>query len=97
MEDESSEIHGYMEHSAGCTQEALSRFMSGKGNPSAGLKMLSRWHNTDWSGGFALYETDNPSLLYENSAAWADVLEIHGNTVLEDAEVGPVLARVFGK
>ncbi len=81
----------------GCTQEAVGRFMAGKGNPPAGLTLLGRWHNSDGSGGFALYETDNPSLLYESSAGWTDVLEIHGYTVLEDAEVGPVLARVFGK
>jgi hypothetical protein len=71
--------------------------MAGKGGPAEGTKLLGRWHNTDWSGGFALIESDNPSSLYEGSVAWADVLEFHGHTVVEDAEAGAVLAKLFGK
>lgn len=81
----------------GCVQEAAGRFLSGKGALPAGAKLLGRWHATDGSCGFSLIETDNPSALYENAAQWMDVLEIHSHTVLEDAEAGPVLAKVFGK
>jgi hypothetical protein len=81
----------------GCVKEAVSRFLAGKAALPEGAKLLGRWHNTDGSGGFALIETDNPSALYENSAVWMDVLEMHGNTVLDDAEVAPLLAKVFGK
>ena len=80
----------------GCVKEAVSRFLAGKGALPEGAKLLGRWHNTDGSGGFTLVETDNPSALYENSAVWTDVLEIESHTVLDDAEVAPLLAKVFG-
>lgn len=79
----------------GCTHEAVNRFLAGKAQPPAGVKILGRWHKADSSGGYTLMESDNPTLLFEFSAAWGDVLETHSTLVLEDAEAGPVLAKVF--
>jgi len=79
----------------GAAKEAVARFLAGQGNPPPGVKLLGRWHKTDMSGGFTLAESDNPSALYESAAQWADILEIHGNAVIEDAEAGPILAKVF--
>ena len=81
----------------GCVPEAVSRFLSGKATPPAGVKMLGRWHKTDSSGGYTLLETDNPDALYAFSASWADVLETHNTVVIEDAEAAPVLTTIFGK
>jgi Protein of unknown function (DUF3303) len=81
----------------GCVQEAASRFLAGKATVPHGAKLLGRWHKADGSGGVSLVETDNPSLLYENAAEWMDVLEIQSHAVVEDAEAGPILAKVFGK
>lgn len=81
----------------GCVPEAVKRFLGGKGTPPAGVKLLGRWHKTDGSGGYALYETDNPALLYEYAATWIEVLENHSTTVIEDAEAGAALAKVFGR
>lgn len=82
---------------AGCLPEAAKRFLDGKATPPASLKLLGRWHNTDGSGGYSLFESDNPTAMYEFSAYWADLLEIHSTSVIEDAELGPALVRVFGK
>lgn len=81
----------------GAVKEAVGRFMAGKATPPAGIKALGRWHKTDGSGGFGLYETDNPAALSEFTAAWVDLLEIHQFLVIEDAEFGAVAAKVFGK
>ena len=81
----------------GAVKEAVNRFLTTGGSPTEGLKLLGRWHKTDSSGGFALYETDNSSAIAANSAFWTDVLETHDNVVIEDAEMAPVLAKVFGK
>lgn len=51
----------------------------------------------DLSGVIALYETSNPGAFYESAAVWADVLEIHTLPVIEDADAGPILAKVFKK
>jgi Protein of unknown function (DUF3303) len=81
----------------GAVKEAVGRFLAGKAAPPEGVKLLGRWHKTDCSGGFALYETDSPAALFTASAEWTDVLESHDSLVVEDAEAGPVLAKVFGK
>jgi hypothetical protein len=81
----------------GCVPEAVSRFLSGKATPTTGIKILGRWHKTDSSGGYTLFETDNPAALFEFAASWADVLETHSSLVIEDAEAGSALAKVYGK
>ncbi len=81
----------------GCRNEAIQRFLSGKGAPPAGVTMLGRWHGTDLSIGFTLYESNNPAALYEAAAMWSDLLELRSHTVIEDAEAGAVLAKVAGK
>jgi Protein of unknown function (DUF3303) len=79
----------------GCTKEATGRFLAGQANPPAGVKIVGRWHKTDASGGYTLMESDNPAAMFEFAASWSDVLELHSNLVLEDAEAGPVLAKIF--
>lgn len=79
----------------GCVPEAARRFLAGKATPPPGIKILGRWHKTGGSGGFTLSETDNPALLYEFAASWIDVLENHSNVLIEDAEAGPALAKIF--
>jgi hypothetical protein len=81
----------------GCVPEATSRFLSGKATPPAGVKLLGRWHKTDASGGFSLFETDDPTALYEFAASWSDVLELQSTLVIEDADAGPVLGKIYGK
>jgi hypothetical protein len=82
---------------AGTLKEAVDRFLDGQGQPPDGVALLGRWHKADCSGGFALYESSNPGALFESAAVWADVLEIRVAPVIEDAEVGPIFARVFKK
>ena len=79
----------------GATKEAVARFLAGQGAPPAGVKLLGRWHKADLSGGYSLTESESPAALYESAAEWTDVLEIHGCVVIEDAEAGPILAKVF--
>lgn len=79
----------------GCVPDAVKRFLSGQVKEPQGLKLLGRWHKTDGSGGYALYELDNPASAYQLSAAWMDVLESHSSVVIEDAEAGPILAKLF--
>jgi hypothetical protein len=81
----------------GCVAEAVQRFLGGKAIPPAGVKILGRWHKSDASGGYTLFETDDPVKLYEFAASWTDVLENHSTLVIEDAEAEAALGKVFGK
>jgi hypothetical protein len=80
----------------GTLREAVSRFLSGKAAPPAGVTLMGRWHSIDCSHGFTLYESDNPAAVYEAAAVWAEMLDIEIVAVIDDAEAGPVLAKVFG-
>lgn len=79
----------------GAMKEAVDRFLAGQAQPPAGVTLLGRWHNIDCSGGFSLFESDNPAALYEGAAVWADLLDLNTVMVVEDAVAGPVLAKVF--
>ena len=81
----------------GVIPEAAERFLAGGGEPDAGVKLLGRWHNVDCSGGYALYETDDPVALYRGAAKWADLLELTNVAVIEDSAAGPALASIFKK
>ena len=79
----------------GALKTAVDRFLAGEAAPRKGVTLLGRWFKVDSSGGASLYETDNPSALFEGAAAWTDLLDIHTSPVIEDAEAGAVMVKVF--
>jgi hypothetical protein len=81
----------------GTLKEAAHRFLAGQAEPGEGVTLLGRWNKADCSGGYVLFETNNPGAIYESPIRFADVLEIHAVPVIENAEAGPVLAKVFQK
>ena len=81
----------------GALKEAVARFLATQGAPAPGVTLLGRWHKADCIVGFSLFETNNPAAFFEGAATWTDVLEVHSHVVIEDAEAGPVMAKIFGK
>lgn len=81
----------------GVRKEAVDRFLAGQAAPKEGVTLLGRWHKADCSGGYTLVESTNPLALFEDAAIWADVLDLHTTVVLDDEEVGPIVAKVRGK
>ena len=81
----------------GMIPDAATRFLAGEGTPDPGTTLLGRWHNADLSGGFALYETNDPAALYRGALKWADLLEINTVPVIEDADAGAALANQYKK
>jgi Protein of unknown function (DUF3303) len=79
----------------GAHREAVNRFLAGGGLPPEGVTLLGRWHKVDTSGGFSLYETNDPAALFASAAAWAELLEIESSVVVEDSDAAPALAKVF--
>lgn len=74
--------------------EVVRRFKAGQAVPAEGVTMLGRWQSTDFSVGFALYETDNPAALAAGASKWADVLTIQHHLVIEDRELAPILGAL---
>jgi hypothetical protein len=81
----------------GVIPEAARRFVTGKAAPPPGITVLGRWHKADVSGGVTLYESNEATAMYAFAAEWAPFLESHTVPVIEDAEAGPILARLYGQ
>ena len=81
----------------GSVKSAAEQFLAGGGGEPEGVTLLGRWHNVDCSGGFSLYESNNPAALHLGAAKWADLLELNTVAVIEDAAAGPNLAATFKK
>ena len=81
----------------GALSEAAARFLAGEAAPEPGTTILGRWHNIDLSGGFLLFETNDPAAMYRGALKWADVLELNTVPVVEDADAGAALAGRFKK
>ena len=81
----------------GAIPEVVKRFLSGDAAPPDGVTHLGRWHKMDFTGGFSLLETEDPTALYRHVARWSLALEFEMFPVIEDAQVAPILASVFGK
>ncbi len=77
--------------------EVIARFLSTGAPGPKGVKLIGRWHKSDMSGGFTLVESNDQKAVYESSAEWADLIEIHSSLVVEDAAAGAVLSKLFKK
>ncbi len=81
----------------GAHSGAAKAFLAGGGAPPPeGVKILGRWHAADGSGGFSLFETDDPATAYEHALEWSEFLSITTVPVLDDEQIGPILAKVYG-
>ena len=73
--------------------EAIARFLKTGGQPPKGVKLLGRWTSADFSKGYDLLESDDPSALTELALQWSDLTEMNVVPVVEDRELGEVLKK----
>lgn len=73
--------------------EAIRRFRETGGQPPAGAKLLGRWTQADFMGGYVLLETDDAKALTQFSLMWSDLMELEIIPVLDDQELVDVLAK----
>ena len=73
--------------------EAISRFMKTGGQPPKGVKLLGRWTRADFSQGYDLLETEDPTALTEMALQWSDLMRLEIVPVLEDKDLSEVLKR----
>ena len=55
--------------------------------------MLSRYHNVDGSGGFAICETDNGGALTNWALDWNGLIDIKVTAIVDDETIGGVLGQ----
>lgn len=73
-------------------EAAVARFKETGGLPPEGCKMVGRWHSATMGGGFTLAEADSVEAVAMWAHKWADLLSFDVTPVLDDEQVGKVLA-----
>ena len=65
--------------------------MATGGMPPDNVKMVSRYHNIDGSGGFAICETDDAGALGSWALDWNGLLDIKITAIMDDETISSVL------
>lgn len=76
-------------------RDSVGRFLKTGGQPPAGVTLLGRWHGMNGKG-VAIVEADDSKALFAYMAEWLEVIPIEATPLVEDAEAGEVLARIYG-
>ena len=71
------------------------KYMATGGMPPDGVKLLSRYHNLDGTGGFAVVESSDPTALANWALDWNGLIEIKITAIMDDETIGGVLGKKF--
>lgn len=82
-------------HTPAARDVTIKQFMATGGMPPAGIDMLSRYHNLDGTGGFAICQSTDASALASWALDWNGLIEIKIVPIMDDETISGVLgARV---
>ena len=62
---------------------------------SEGVELLSRYHNLDGTGGFAILESTNPAALADYALDWNGLIKIEITPIMDDETISTVLPKHF--
>lgn len=79
-------------HTTHNRNETITKFLATGGMPPEEVEMLSRYHNLDGSGGFAICQTDNSAALASWALDWNGLIEIQIIPIMNDETASAVLA-----
>jgi len=71
-------------HTTHARDTVIKKFLATGGMPPEGVQMLSRYHNLDGSGGFAVCETDNAGALADWALDWNGLIDIKITAIMDD-------------
>ena len=83
-------------HSPTARDATIKKFMETGGMPPDGETMLSRYHNVDGTGGFAIVESDSPAALADYALDWNGMIQINITPLMDDETISGVLGKKFG-
>ena len=61
-------------HSPEARDKTIEQFMKTGGMPPENIELLSRYHNLDGTGGFAILESTNPAALADFALDWNSLI-----------------------
>ena len=82
-------------HTPEARDATVRKFMATGGMPPDGVEMLSRYHNLDGTGGFAILDSTNAAALADYALDWNDLIKIEIIPIMDDETIGAVLPKHF--
>jgi hypothetical protein len=82
-------------HTPAARDVTIKQFMATGGMPPAGIDMLSRYHNLDGTGGFAICQSTDASALASWALDWNGLIEIKIVPIMDDETISGVLRPRF--
>ena len=83
-------------HTPEARDTTIKQFMATGGMPPAGVSMLSRYHNLDGTGGFAILDTTDSAALADYALDWNGLIKIEITAIMDDETISSVLPKHFG-
>ena len=83
-------------HRPEARDETIKQFMETGGMPPTGIELLSRYHNLDGTGGFAILESSDAAALADYALDWNGLIKIEITAIMDDDTIGSVLGKKFG-
>ena len=82
-------------HKPQARNETIKKFMETGGMPPEGVELISRYHNLDGTGGFAILESTNASALADYALDWNGLIKIEITAIMDDDTITSVLPKHF--
>ena len=83
-------------HTPEARDTTVKQFMATGGMPPEGVSMLSRYHNLDGTGGFAIPDTTDSATLADYALDWNGLIRIEIIAIIDDETISSVLPKHFG-
>ena len=83
-------------HSPEARDRTIKQFMETGGMPPENVELISRYHNLDGTGGFAILESADAAALADYALDWNGLIEIVITPIMNDETIGGVLGKKFG-
>ncbi|MGB1046741.1 MAG: DUF3303 domain-containing protein [Litorivicinaceae bacterium] len=83
-------------HTPEARDTTIKQFMATGGMPPEGVSLLSRYHNLDGTGGFAILDTTDSAALADYALDWNGLIKIEITAIMDDETMTSVLPKHFG-
>ena len=78
-------------HTPEARDETIKKFMETGGMPPEGVELISRYHNVDGTGGFAILESTSAAALADYALDWNGLIKIEITAIMDDETISGVL------
>ena len=78
-------------HTTNARNKTITQFLATGGLPPEGVEMISRYHNIDGSGGFAVCKSIDSAALANWALDWNGLIDMKITPIMDDETAGAVM------